>query len=142
DAEAVFDTTNGFVSVWNMDGGETENDVTGNGLDAEATGTVPSPAGLIGKARSFSSAENYLTVPGSATGKLNFSSETDYTLSAWVYSTAVVSDASTGHAILNKGNDQWLIGIYGDAEDKQYDVMTRGNGGWNQAATTEITAQS
>src|SRR5690606_23855635 len=37
--------------------------------------------------------------------------------------------------ILNKGNDQWLIGVYGGSEDKFYDLMTRGNGTWNQAST-------
>jgi hypothetical protein len=145
-ASAVFDTTNGYVAVWHMNGATNEADVTGNGLNAASTGTVPTPAGLIGKARAFSNLENYLTVPGSATGKLNFAATDDYTLSAWVYSSEVIADAATGHAIVNKGNNQWLIGIYGNDEPKYYDVMTRGNGSWNQAASNasgnEITAQT
>src|SRR5690606_32845589 len=51
---------------------------------------------------------------------------------AWLYSEEV-TPANLG--ILNKGNDQWLIGVYGGAEDKFYDIMTRGNGSWNQAST-------
>jgi hypothetical protein len=142
----VFDTANGHVAVWHMNGTTSENDVTVNALNAAATGTVPAPVGLIGKARSFGTVENYLSVPGSATGKLNFEAGTDYTLSAWVYSSEVVAATATGHAIVNKGNDQWLIGIYGNDEPKYYDLMTRGNDGYNQAATSaagkEITAQS
>jgi hypothetical protein len=145
-ASAVFDTANGHVAVWQMSGTGTENDVTGNALNAAATGTVPTPVGLIGKARSFSTIDNYLSVPGSVTGKLNFKATTDYTLSAWVYHTEVEASTGTGHGILNKGNDQWLLGVYGNDEPKYYDIMTRGNDGYNQAATSaagnEITAQS
>src|SRR5690606_28852913 len=120
---AVFDTTNGFVSAWHMNGtGASEVNVAGHAeLDAAVTGTLPSQDGLMGKARSYGgTTENYLSVPNSASGRLNFSADMDYTLSAWVYSEEVTVD---NRGILNKGNDQWLIGVYGGNEDKYYDLM-------------------
>jgi hypothetical protein len=142
-AAAVFDTANGFVSVYHMNGAATEVNVAGHAaLNATATGTVPAVSGLIGDARSYTGVtENYLSVPNSASGKLNFPASADYTLSAWVYSEETAID---NRGIFNKGNDQWLIGVYGGAEDKYYDLMTRGNNTWNQAATSlagsEITS--
>src|SRR5690606_11600146 len=131
---AVFDSANGYRAVWHMDGDAEEVNAVGiDTLNAAVTGDVPTKDGLIGKARSYANdIANYLSVPGSASGLLNFAPETDYSLSAWLYSEEV-TPANLG--ILNKGNDQWLIGVYGGAEDKFYDIMTRGNGSWNQAST-------
>src|SRR5690606_17373749 len=74
-----------------------------------------------------------LSVPNSGSGRLNFPASADYTLSAWVYSEETAID---NRGIFNKGNDQWLIGVYGGNETKYYDLMTRGNNTWNQAATS------
>lgn len=136
---AVFDTANGFVGVWHMAAGDTVRDATGNGHHAIVSGTVGADSGIMGPARRFDgTATNHLVVPNSATGKLNFPASTDYTLSAWVFSDSITTASNNGHGIVNKGNHQWNMGIYGSgsaATGKHYDIMTRGNGGYNNAVT-------
>src|SRR5690606_28054402 len=116
DPASVFDEANGYLAVWHMNGTDGEVNVAGDAdLNAAATGTVPSANGVAGQARSFSTTDNYLSVPNSADGRLNLASETDYTLSAWVYSDSITTQNGYGHSIVNKGNNQYVLGIYGDA---------------------------
>jgi hypothetical protein len=132
DGEAVFDTANGFVAVWHMNGTTTETDVTANAFVASPTaapGTSDSAA--IGAGRSFDGTQ-YFRVEGSASGALNFAMDASYTLSAWVRADSVSTAASTGHGIINKGDHQWTLAVW----NRWYETTTKaGNNQWRQATT-------
>jgi hypothetical protein len=78
----VFDTANGYVGVWHMNGTGNETDATVNGNTATAVGAPASAAGIIGKGRSFARASSqHFTVANHAS--LNWTTPA-LTLSAWI----------------------------------------------------------
>jgi hypothetical protein len=81
---AVFDTSNGFVGVWHMEGAANVADATGNALTAVANGAPGSGAGRIGLGRTFDGATQYFSVADNA--RLNFTEQ--ITLSLWVNATS------------------------------------------------------
>jgi hypothetical protein len=80
-AAAVFDTANGFVAVWHMDGAANAADATANGLAAVAgTGVPGAGTGHVGPGRTFDGSTQYFSVAD--TPRLNFTEQ--LTLSLWV----------------------------------------------------------
>lgn len=141
----VFDTTNGFVSVWHMNAtapAASEVDATANGFAATAFGFPGvNNASMIGRGRTFSGTQ-HMQVLNSAASKMSFSAESSYTFSAWIRSDSISStSASPGHAIVTKGDHQWALAIYGGtAPNRYYEITTKaGNNGWRQTTTAPTT---
>jgi hypothetical protein len=84
-ATAVFDTANGFVAVWHMDGTGNAPDATVNALAAVAPGGAApgSAAGSIGPGRTFDGSAQYFLVADNP--RLNFTEQ--ITISLWVNAT-------------------------------------------------------
>jgi len=131
---SVFDTTSGFQAVWHMNSAAgNENDASPNGFAAVAAAAPGTAAGVIGTARSFNGTSDYFRVPSTASGKLNFTQADSYTLSAWINPTAISTAANTGHKIIDKGDNQYVLATYGPDETTRYwEITIRGNGTWNQ----------
>ena len=113
----VFDTANGFQGVWHL--GEPGDafclDATINQHNGTPYGMTPasSVAGAIGRCCRFDGASSYFQMHGSASGKLDFSQNGSYSLSAWVF----VDTVDTGNQlIISKGNRQYFLkAIYSDS---------------------------
>jgi hypothetical protein len=107
---AVFDTASGFQGVWHLNerGNEVALDATGNHYDGMAYGMQGFTAnpGAIGYARAFDGASSYITMPNTASGKLNFQQNGNYTVCAWV-SLDTFDNAS--HCIVSKGYEQYYL---------------------------------
>ena len=111
---AVFDTSvsGGFQGVWHL--GEpaqaTAKDATGNHFDGTPSDTAPAAAGgQIGTAWEFNGASSFIDMKNTATGKLNFPENGQYSVSAWVY----VDTLDNGyHLIAGKGNGQYFLKQY------------------------------
>jgi hypothetical protein len=106
----VFDTSLGFQGVWHLSG-------SGNGtaFDATANGYHGTPynmtaasavAGAIGGARDFNGTASYITMPNSATGKLDMPQNGAYSISLWAYADTI---DSLWHAIAGKGHEQYYL---------------------------------
>jgi hypothetical protein len=82
---AVFDTANGYVGVWHMNGAANVSDASANGLTAVGpTDSVPGAgAGILGAARTFNGSAQHFSVPHST--KLDITEA--ITISAWVKAT-------------------------------------------------------
>ena len=85
---AVFDTASGFQGVWHLGeaGNTVAKDATINGFNGTLYGmtAASSVPGAIGIARNFDGASGYIQMIGTAAGKLNFSQNGFYAVSAWV----------------------------------------------------------
>jgi Concanavalin A-like lectin/glucanases superfamily/Domain of unknown function (DUF2341) len=84
---AVFDTSNGFQGVWHLgqSAAGVSTDATQNHFDGTPSDTAPAAAaGIIGTCQQFNGTSNYILMPGTSSGKLNFPEHGTYTLSAWV----------------------------------------------------------
>ncbi len=115
--KAVFDTGNGFRGVWHMNGTGNELDATVNADTLTAfTGAAaaPSAAGGIGNARSFDGATQFFIAshPTTATGPLNITSTSPYTISSWVNASVLSTSTSSGNSIINKGDKQYNLQMY------------------------------
>ena len=106
----VFDTSCGFRGVWHLSG-------PGNGtaFDATANGYHGTPynmtaasvvAGAIGGARDFDGRASYITMPNSASGKLDMQQNGSYSISLWVYADTI---DTIWHAIAGKGHEQYYL---------------------------------
>lgn len=117
----VFDTAAGFQGVWHLDekGDEQASDATSNQFGGTAfnmanIGSVP---GAIGNARVFDGETSYIRMKNTSSGNLNFSENSAFTLSAWVYADTL---DDVYRAILSKGFEQcfmWLT-YFPSAEPK------------------------
>jgi hypothetical protein len=106
----VFDTTHGYQGVWHLSDstGSSIKDATQNFYSGMSPDTARPQLvqGIIGNACQFDGRKNYITMPNTASGRLNFSRGDSYTVSAWVY----VEDADDkSHVILSKGNTQYFL---------------------------------
>jgi hypothetical protein len=116
---AVFDTANGFVAVWHMDGA-TNNlvDATVNAFTGTAVGNantdnpqITSVAGVIGKGQDFPASTNNdntgggYRINGTSTGALNFPDSGRYTLSAWINQ----QSNNQFRTIIGKGDNQYAM---------------------------------
>ncbi len=100
---AVFDTGNGFQAVWHM--GEAADsasaDATENRYNGAKSDSLPSSAdGDVGLCRQFDGA-NFIRMPNTASGKLNFPAHGAYAVSAWVYADSL----DTNYAKIIEKND-------------------------------------
>ena len=124
----VFRTAHGFQAVWHMDGdsaSSNEPDATANGLTATQSGSPAAVAGHIGGARNLvTGSETYFNVANSAS-TLNFAEYGNYTLSAWVNATSLVSHG----VIMSKADNQYALKLNNGGfewEFFEYDGI-----GWN-----------
>ncbi len=131
---ATFDTANGFQAVWHMNKGDTtsEADATLNGFNqSEINGPIDS-VGVIGRARRLNGTNQRFQAANTASSKLNFQLTDSYTLSAWMYPYAITTTANSGHKIIDKGDNQYVLAIYDAATPKYWEITTRGNNAYNQ----------
>jgi hypothetical protein len=124
DGPAVFDTANGFQGVWHLqqtDKGKAP-DATGNHYDGVPSDTAPSPvAGCIGVAQQFNGISNFITMQGTAGGKLNFSETGTFTVSAWAkvdkfnnQSYVIVSKQLYQYSLQMRNDNYWEFHNYAD----------------------------
>jgi hypothetical protein len=106
---AVFDTSSGFQGVWHLKLGTDQKttDATGNSFIGAAN-NVAGTEGLIGPACQFDGKSSFVTMPNTASGKLNFPENGTYAISAWVN---VADLDSNYHAILMKSTGQYGLQI-------------------------------
>jgi hypothetical protein len=84
----VFDTATGFQGVWHMgqSAAAIASDATANRFNGVPSS--PSPAqtpGVVGMCQEFNGTSNFIQMPGTASGKLNFPEQGSYSIGAWVY---------------------------------------------------------
>jgi hypothetical protein len=108
--KAVFDTADGFQGVWHLSETvlDSAKDATSNcfngtsqGMDAGAVA-----GGMVGAARSFNGVSTGISIPNSASGKLNFSEDDYYSVSAWVYCDFL---DSISQVVISKGDEQYFL---------------------------------
>jgi len=110
----VFDTTQGFQGVWHLSdpiAGPVK-DATPNGYNGVATNLTGQAVvnAMVGNGRSFAEGDSgYVTMPGTASSKLNFPENGIYAVSAWVY---IDSLDSAGHAFVTKGDQQYNLEVF------------------------------
>ncbi len=108
--KAVFDTAAGFQGVWHMGGysSDTVYDATVNRYHGIPHGSTfdATVKGVVGSARYLNGATNYITMPNTATGKLDMPQNGTYTLSVWAYVDTV---DTTWHTIAGKGHEQYYL---------------------------------
>jgi len=108
--KAVFDTANGFQGVWHL--GDMPHspvrDATVNRYNGESPDTAaPEVAeGIIGTCRAFNGTTDFITMPGTASGKLDFSENGTYTVGAWV---SLDTFDNVSHCIVSKGYEQYYL---------------------------------
>jgi len=107
---AVFDTAAGFQGVWHLGDGADDpiRDATVNGYYGKSPATAGPQVGegMVGKCRVFDGVNDYITMPNTANGKLNFPQEGYYTVSAWVNLDSL--DGSP-HLVVAKGYEQYFL---------------------------------
>jgi hypothetical protein len=110
-ASAVFDTAAGFQGVWHLsgEGTATANDATPNKYHGTPYSTA-SVEGAIGAGRSFNGTSSYISMPNTASGKLNFAEDGVYSMSLWVY---VDTLDTLWRAIAGKGHEQYYMQLKG-----------------------------
>jgi hypothetical protein len=106
---AVFDTAAGFVGVWHLGrpSGGIVPDATANGIGGTATATA-TVNGVAGMAQSFDGASGFIQAAGPNGDLLNFPSNGNYSVSAWVNSNTA---DSLYHGIVYKSNFQYGLQI-------------------------------
>jgi hypothetical protein len=106
----VFDTASGYQGIWHLSDrfGDSISDASENNFNGVAYGMDNNSVtdGIIGKCHMFNGSSSYILFPNTAGGKLNFSSESRYTVSAWVY---VNTPDNLSHVVLSKGNNQYFL---------------------------------
>ncbi len=116
---AVFDTANGFLAVWHMNGATNNlTDATVNAFNGTAVGNansnnpqITSVTGMIGKGHDFPASTNNdntggaYRITGTRTGALNFPDSGTYTLSAWAYP----HSANEFRTVIGKGDNSWAM---------------------------------
>jgi hypothetical protein len=109
----VFDTADGFQGVWHLSEatGAPVKDATANHYDGSPSATAPaSVPGMVGAAQEFDGAATFLTMPGTAAGKLDFHEYGTYTGSAWVLTDTLKSgNDSLRQYIVSKGNPEYTL---------------------------------
>jgi hypothetical protein len=111
---AVFDTIAGFQGVWHL--GQSANlvstDATGNHYNGAASDSVPTAAaGVVGVCQAFNGTSNFIRMPGTASGKLNFPEQGTYAVSAWVYADTLDTANSNYAKIIEKNDFQYKLQV-------------------------------
>jgi hypothetical protein len=107
---AVFDTANGFQGVWHL--GDAAEDPVHDATDNRYHGISPDTArpslteGVAGNCRVFNGVTDYITMPNTADGKMNFPGDGYYTVSAWVFLDTIDTEE---RVIIAKGGTQYFL---------------------------------
>ncbi|MBN1758394.1 MAG: DUF2341 domain-containing protein [Chitinispirillaceae bacterium] len=110
DGGAVFDTATGFQGVWHLggDAADSVTDVTDNGNHGVSPDTARPEVGtgVAGDCRTFDGISDFISMPNTADGSLNFPEKGYYTVSAWVF-----ADEFDGASrlIVAKGYEQYFL---------------------------------
>jgi hypothetical protein len=110
----VFDTAMGFVGVWHMNEADSSAvaDASGNRYNGRKYGMGSSAVqGMCGVAQRFDGMSQYIVLSNTASSKLDFVENGNYSISAWVYAEALDSDF---HSIVSKGNQQYGLQLARD----------------------------
>ncbi len=106
----VFDTADGYRGVWHMGGAANDSvhDATANRYHGYSPDTArPTAAeGVIGECCAFDGVDDYVTMPGTAEGGLNFPQYGYYTVSAWVF---IDTFSTIPQLIVSKGYEQYFL---------------------------------
>jgi hypothetical protein len=108
--DAVFDTAAGFQGVWHL--GDATEDSVRDATSNRYHGISPDTArpqvteGVIGNCRKFDGQKDFITMPNTATGKLNFPQDGYYTVSAWVF---IDTFSAKPQLIVSKGYEQYFL---------------------------------
>lgn len=108
----VFDTANGFQGVWHLseETGNTFHDATQNsyfGISVDST--RPSIAdGAVGRCCSFDGVNDFISMPNTAAGRLNFAQDGKFSVSAWVMADTLIDLQQT---IISKDKYQYFLWI-------------------------------
>ena len=119
---SVFDTVNGFQGVWHLNeaAGLPAKDATGNHFDGTPSDTAPTAvSGAVGIAQEFNGMSNSLQMKGTASGKLNFAENANFTVSAWVYVDTLIDSAT--RLIVGKGPSQYYMKLFSGGPQKQWE---------------------
>jgi hypothetical protein len=112
DGEAVFDSANDFQAVWHLSDPEEDSirDATANRYHGVSPDTArPSVTeGMIGNARAFDGTDDFIAMPHTSNGSLNFPQNGHYSLSIWVRSE---SSIDTPQTIVSKGKYEYFIWV-------------------------------
>jgi hypothetical protein len=109
-SKAVFDTAAGFQGVWHL--ADSEGDSIADATVNHYNGGSPDIAqpqvadGIIGNCRIFDGADDFITMPNTADGKLDFEENGSYTVSAWVL---LDTFDNASHCIVSKGYEQYYL---------------------------------
>ncbi|NLE02646.1 MAG: DUF2341 domain-containing protein [Fibrobacter sp.] len=136
-SEAVFDTTIGYTGVWHMEHntGKFVMDATGNHFDASCV-SIPSNSqipGVIGHAQYFNGTSSYMVLPNTASGPLNFTEDSKYSIAAWVKPSLL---DSSFHTIVSKGNYQYGMQINRSNKYEIYEF--RDKTGWRYTEANAV----
>ncbi|HEX3018737.1 MAG TPA: DUF2341 domain-containing protein [Chitinispirillaceae bacterium] len=142
--KTVFDTTHGFEGVWHL--GEAASvpflDATGNrynGLSPD-TARPQQQKGIIGSCQVFDGSADYITMPNTAGGKLNFPADGYFTISAWV---SLDTIDNVPQLIVAKGYSQYFLRCTyfpADAPVWEFSEFV-GTNSWNACTTTAYARQ-
>lgn len=137
--KAVFDTSNDFEGVWHLGDSTPDhvNDVTYNGYYGFSPDTaVPNiTEGVIGNCRQFDGTGTYITMPNTASGKLDFAQNGHYSLSVWAKADTLTEFAQT---VVSKGQYEYFIWLkYSLWQFSEYQDVK----GWDLTSQNAATGQ-
>jgi hypothetical protein len=141
---AVFDTAKGFQGVWHL--GDIAEGPVGDATVNRYHGTSPDTArpqvarGVIGNCRVFDGFSGYITMPGTAGGKLNFPEDGNYTVSAW---TKLDTLDGAPHLIVAKGYEQYFLRFTyfpSDAPLWEFSEFSRADS-WQACTTAAVSGE-
>jgi hypothetical protein len=124
----VFDTADGFAGVWHL-GDEIEDsfrDATANQFHGVSPDTAQPLRvdGVTGYCRRFNGIDDYIVMPNTASGALDFPEASEYTIYAWV-SPDSIDNAS--HLIVAKGHSQYFLWLtYSSANTSVWEFVEFG----------------
>ena len=111
----VFDTAAHFQAVWHFGGTGDATDATPNGFTAAQVGTPGTAPAVIGAGRAVSDG-NYFRATGTASGPLNFPEGSDYTISAWVFTSVLPAHGT----IVSKHDNAYALKLTSDASNWEF----------------------
>jgi hypothetical protein len=139
----VFDTSDGFQGVWHLS--DAANDRVGDATINGYYGVSPDIArpqvgeGVIGNCGAFDGVADYITMPNTANGKVNFPEEGFFTVSAWVN-----LDTLDGipHLIVAKGFTQYCLRFtYFPSDSPSWEFSEFSESSRWKACTTSATSR-
>jgi hypothetical protein len=112
EGDAVFDTATGFQGVWHLSDTSEDSvrDATANRLHGGSPDTARPQIvdGDIGNCRAFDGITDFITMPNTASGDLDFPQHGYYSVSAWVMADTFIDLQQT---LVSKGRFQYFLWI-------------------------------